>query len=63
MLRMVKANPSILTQAFNIPQNMNDPSQIVQHLLNTNQVTQDQVNSNVNKVMNMGNNPMFRGFK
>ena len=56
-----KQNPmGMLTQRFNIPQNMNNPQEIVQHLLNTNQVSQAQVN----QAMQMRNNPnitsMFR---
>ena len=56
-----KQNPmGMLTQKFNIPQNMNNPQEIVQHLLNTNQVSQAQVN----QAMQMRNNPnitsMFR---
>ena len=35
---------SMLMQRFNIPQNINNPNDIIQHLLNTNQITQDQVN-------------------
>lgn len=49
-----KQNPmGMLTQRFNIPQNMNNPQEIVQHLLNTNQVSQAQVN----QAMQMRNNP------
>lgn len=45
MLSQVKSNPvAILGKRFNIPQNMNDPQQIIQHLLNTGQVTQAQYN-------------------
>ena len=56
-----KQNPmGMLSQRFNIPQNMNNPQEIVQHLLNTNQVSQAQVN----QAMQMRNNPnitsMFR---
>ena len=43
-----RQNPmQMLNQRFNIPQNinMNDPNDIIQHLLNTNQVTQEQVNN------------------
>ena len=51
-------NPmKMLTQRFNIPAGMNDPNEIIQHLLNTNQVTQQQVNN----VMQLRNNPMFKG--
>lgn len=42
-----RQNPmQMLCQKFNIPQNINvnDPNDIIQHLLNTNQVSQDQVN-------------------
>lgn len=52
-----KKNPmSVLTQRYNIPQNINDPNQILQHLLNTNQVTQEQVN----RAMQMGNDPQIQ---
>ena len=57
MLAQFKQNPlAVLSQRFNIPQNMNDPNQILQHLLNTNQVSQDQVN----RVMQMQNDPQIR---
>ena len=58
MLNQIKQNPmAVLSQRFNIPQNMNDPNQIIQHLLNTGQVTQQQVNN----AMQMRNHPMFKG--
>lgn len=50
----LRQNPmQMLQQKFNIPQNlnMNDPNEIIQHLLNTGQITQNQVN----QVMNMRN--------
>ena len=38
-------NPlGLLLQRFNIPQNMNDPQQIIQNLLNTGQISQEQLN-------------------
>lgn len=42
MLNWIRQNPSaVLKQAgMNIPTGMNDPQQIIQHLLNSNQVTQ-----------------------
>ena len=56
-LAQFRQNPlAILNQRFNIPQGMNDPNAILQHLLNTNQVTQDQVN----RVMQMKNNPQIQ---
>ncbi len=49
-------NPlAMLSQRFNIPGNLNDPNQIIQHLLNTGQVTQQQVN-NAMQMRNMFNN-------
>ena len=45
MLNQLRQNPmQLLSRKFNLPQNMNDPQQIIQHLLNTNQVSQEQVN-------------------
>ena len=58
MVNKFRENPmGILSQRFNIPQNMNDPNQIIQHLLNTGQVSQQQVN----KAMQLRNHPMFKG--
>lgn len=59
MLQQLKQNPlSILSKKFNIPQNLNDPNQIIQHLLDTNQVSQEQVD----QIAQMKDNPMFKGF-
>lgn len=45
MLMQLKSNPmAVLGQRFNLPQNINDPNAILQHLLNTGQVSQSQVN-------------------
>ena len=52
-----KNNPmAMLSQRYNIPQNLNDPNEIIQHLLNTGQVSQAQVN----QAMQMRNDPNFR---
>lgn len=54
ILEQFKQNPiAVLSQHFNIPTNLTDPNQILQYLLNTNQVTQQQVNN----IMQMKNNP------
>jgi len=48
MYQKFRQNPmQMLNQRFNIPQNVNmsNPNDIIQHLLNTNQVTQEQVNN------------------
>lgn len=47
----------MLSQKYNIPQNLNDPNEIIQYLLNTRQVSQSQVN----QAMSMKDNPMFKG--
>lgn len=55
----LKSNPrEMLASRFNIPDNIdvNNPNDILQHLLNTGQVSQDQVN----KMMMMRNNPMIQ---
>lgn len=52
-----RQNPmQMLSMRFNIPQNINNPNDIVQHLLNTGQITQSQVN----QVMGMRNNPIVQ---
>ena len=56
-LNQFKQNPmAMLSRKYNIPQDMNDPNQILQHLLNSGQVTQEQVN----RVMQMKNDPPFQ---
>lgn len=59
MLTNLKSNPMqiLMQNGFNIPQNMNDPRAIVQHFLNSGQITQEQVN----QAMQMRDNPMFKG--
>ena len=57
MLNQFKQNPvAILSKKYNIPQNLNDPNAILQHLLNTNQVSQAQVD----RLMQMKNDPQFQ---
>ena len=55
----LRQNPmQILSRKFNIPQNINlqDPSSIIQHLLNSGQISQAQVNS----VMEARNDPFIQ---
>jgi len=57
LLKQLKANPmKILSMRFNLPQNMNDPNEILQYLLNSGQVSQAQVN----QAMQMRNNPQIQ---
>lgn len=52
-----KQNPlGMLSQRYNIPPNMSNPNDILQYLLNTNQVSQQQVNY----IMQMRNNQQIQ---
>lgn len=57
MVNQYKQNPmALLAQRYNIPANLSNPNDIIQHLLNTGQVSQSQVNN----AMQMRNNPMIQ---
>ena len=59
MYQQLRTNPmQLLARRFNLPQgmNMNNPSDIIQHLLNTGQINQAQVN----QVMGMQKNPIVQ---
>lgn len=57
MYQQFRQNPmALLGRRFNIPQGMNSPQDIVQHLLNSGQVSQMQVN----QAMQMRNDPQIR---
>lgn len=59
MLQQLRQNPmQMLSQRFNVPQNIQNPQDIIQHLLNTGQISQDQVN----QAMQM-RQQMFGGYK
>lgn len=58
MYNQFMQNPiQMLSKKYNIPADLNDPNAIIQHLINTNQVSQQQVNN----LMQLRNNPIFRG--
>lgn len=55
-----KQNPmAMLSQKYNIPQNMSNPQDIIQHLLNSGQISQEQVN----QARQLQNNPMFKNLR
>ena len=57
LYQQMKSDPrQMLSKKYNFPQDMNNPQDIIQHLLNTGQVSQAQVNN----IMNMRNNPLFQ---
>lgn len=54
-----RSNPmQALMQRYNIPQNIDtsNPNDIIQHLLNTGQISQNQLNG----IMGLRNNPMIQ---
>lgn len=55
-------NPmQMLMQRMSIPQNMvNDPNAIIQHLMNSGQMSQDQFNFLRQKANQIQNNPQFQ---
>lgn len=53
MFQQFKSNPmQMLSRRFSIPDGINDPNEILQHLVNTNQVSQDQINQ-ISQMANM----------
>lgn len=59
MIMQAKQNPmAVIQQRFKIPQNIQKPQDIVQHLLDSGQINQQQLNN----AMQMRNNPQFRQF-
>lgn len=57
MYQQMQQNPTaFLSRRFNLPQNASNPNDIIQHLLNTGQVSQTQVN----QAMSMKNNPLIQ---
>lgn len=57
MYKQYKNNPmQFLSQRFNIPTGIQNPQDIVQHLLNSGQISQAQLN----QVMQMRNDPQIR---
>ena len=56
MFQQFQNNPmQILSRRFNIPQNLHDPNQIIQHLLDTKQISQEQIDN----AMQIRNNPLL----
>lgn len=61
MMNQFRQNPmAMLSKRFNIPQNMtNDPNAIIQHLMNTGQISQDMYNRANQQFKQMKNNNMM----
>ena len=46
MAQQLKSNPmQMLSRRFNVPQNLQDPQAIIQHLVSSGQVSQQQINT------------------
>jgi hypothetical protein len=59
MYQQLRSNPmQMLARRFNLPQgmNINNPNDIIQHLLNTRQISQQQLNA----VVGMRDNPLIQ---
>lgn len=56
MLSQIKQNPMALLQraGLNVPQNLNNPQDIIQHLMNSGQVSQSQINQAMSKAKMLG---------
>lgn len=56
MLTQLQSNPlAMLKQAgFNVPTNINNPQDIIQHLMNSGQITQKQLNDARQMAQNFG---------
>lgn len=56
MLSQLKSNPMALLQraGFNVPANLNNPQAIIQHLMNSGQISQQQVNNAQAMAKNFG---------
>lgn len=55
MLNQFKSNPTaMMGNRFNVPQGINNPQEMVQHLMNSGQITQEQYNQARNFAQQMG---------
>ena len=55
MVMQLKSNPMSILGQFGVPQNIsNNPQDVIQHLMNKGNVTQDQYNNAVKQAQGMG---------
>ena len=58
LINQLRSNPVQILGSMGIPKNiMNNPREMVQYLLNSGRITQEQVNN----AMQMKDNPIFKG--
>ena len=60
MFNQFKGNPMQALSQFGIPQNMNDPTQIIQHLMNSGKMSQQQFNQLQQIAGQLQSNPQFK---
>jgi len=59
MLMQARQNPmAVISKRFQVPQGVQDPHEIVQHLLDSGQISQEQLN----KTVRMSREPQFKQF-
>ena len=55
MVNTIKQNPMAMLGKFNVPQNIaNDPQAIIQYMMNSGKITQEQYNAAIKQAQNMG---------
>ena len=55
MVNTIKQNPMAMLSKFNVPQNIaNDPQAIIQYMMNSGKITQEQYNAAIKQAQNMG---------
>lgn len=55
MLQQLKANPAqMLSKRFNLPAQISDPNALLQHLVNSGQVTQQQIDAAYRQAQQLG---------
>lgn len=55
LLQQLKQNPAqVLAQRFRLPQNVSNPNDLLQHLVQSGQVSQQQVNAAYQQAQRMG---------
>jgi len=55
MVNTIKQNPMAMLSKFNVPQNIaNDPQAIIQFMMNSGKISQEQYNAAIKQAQNMG---------
>lgn len=60
MFNQFRGNPMQILSQFGVPQSMNNPSQVIQYLMNSGKMSQQQYNQLQQMAGQMQNNPQFK---